>query len=93
VLCLRFPPNHADTPQGAEAADSVITAPEVRARYTEMVRRKTLSPCGSRDENDRYRNAHVSIHEDELTVAGMDIGEEVFVRVRDERIVVERADR
>jgi len=56
-----------------------------------MVRRKTLSPCGPRDE-DGYSNAHVNLHEDELTVAGMEIGEKVFVSVREEGIVIRRAD-
>ncbi len=56
-----------------------------------MVRRKTLSPCGPRDE-DGYSNAHLNLHEDELTVAGMEIGEEVFVSVREEGILIRRAD-
>ncbi|GAB3018347.1 hypothetical protein [Natronobiforma cellulositropha] len=58
-----------------------------------MVRRKTLSPCGPKDKDDNYRNAHVNLHEDELTVAGMEIGERVLVRVRDNRIVIQRTDR
>ena len=57
-----------------------------------MVRRKKLSPCGPKDDDDNYRNAHVNIHEDELTVAGMEIGEKVLVRVRDNRIVIQRTD-
>lgn len=57
-----------------------------------MVRRKKLSPCGPKDDDDNYRNAHVNLHEDELVVAGMDIGERVLVKVRDERIIIERTD-
>ena len=57
-----------------------------------MVRKKTLSPCGPRDENDNYRNAHINIHEDELTVAGLEIGEQVLVRVRENRIIIQEAD-
>lgn len=57
-----------------------------------MVRRKKLSPCGPKDDDDNYRNAHLNIHKDELTVAGLEIGERVLVRVRDEQIIVERSD-
>ena len=57
-----------------------------------MVRRKTLSPSGAKDTNDEYHNAHLNLHEDELTVAGLDIGEEVFVHVRENRIVIQKAD-
>jgi bifunctional DNA-binding transcriptional regulator/antitoxin component of YhaV-PrlF toxin-antitoxin module len=35
---------------------------------------------------------HVNLHEDELAVAGMDIGDEVFVRVRDGKIIIQKAD-
>jgi len=34
----------------------------------------------------------VNLHEDELAVAGMDIGDEVFVRVRDGKIIIQKAD-
>ncbi|QLC34052.1 hypothetical protein EFA46_007490 [Halarchaeum sp. CBA1220] len=57
-----------------------------------MVRKKTLSPSGAKGADGEYHNAHVNIHEDELLVAGLDIGEEVFVQTRDGRIVIQRAD-
>lgn len=57
-----------------------------------MVRKKTLSPSGAKDENGRYHNAHLNLHEDELTVAGMAIGDEVFVRVREDKIIIQRAN-
>ncbi|SHH41526.1 hypothetical protein SAMN05443636_2503 [Halobaculum gomorrense] len=57
-----------------------------------MVRKKTLSPSGAKDENGEYHNVHVNLHEDELAVAGMDIGDEVFVRVRDGKIIIQKAD-
>ena len=57
-----------------------------------MVRRKKLSPSGAKDDHGDYHNAHLNLHEDELTVAGLDVGEEVFVRVRENRIIVQKAD-
>jgi len=57
-----------------------------------MVRKKTLSPSGAKDENGEYHNVHVNLHEDELTVAGLDIGDEVFVRVREDKIIIQKAD-
>jgi hypothetical protein len=54
-----------------------------------MVRRKTLSPSGSTDDNGEYRNAHINLHQDELTVAGFDIGDEVYVRTEDDAIVIQ----
>ncbi|WP_348613602.1 hypothetical protein [Halobaculum rarum] len=57
-----------------------------------MVRKKTLSPSGAKDENGEYHNVHVNLHEDELAVAGMEIGDEVFVRVRDGKIIIQKAD-
>jgi hypothetical protein len=57
-----------------------------------MVRKKKLSPSGAKDENGEYHNVHVNLHEDELAVAGMDIGDEVFVRVRDGKIIIQKAD-
>jgi len=56
-----------------------------------MVRKKTLSPSGARDEDGDYHNAHVNLHEDELAVAGLDIGDEVFVRVREDTIIIQKA--
>ncbi|MEF8819710.1 MAG: type I toxin-antitoxin system SymE family toxin [Haloferacaceae archaeon] len=57
-----------------------------------MVRKKKLSPSGAKDENGEYHNVHVNLHEDELAVAGLDIGDEVFVRVRDGKIIIQKAD-
>jgi hypothetical protein len=56
-----------------------------------MVRKKKLSPSGAKDENGEYHNVHLNLHEDELTVAGMEIGDEVYVRVRDNKIVIQKA--
>ena len=44
-----------------------------------MARKKKLSPSGAKDESGDYHNVHLNIHEDELAVAGMNIGDEVFV--------------
>ena len=57
-----------------------------------MVRKKKLSPSGAKDDDGEYHNVHVNLHEDELAVAGMEIGDEVFVRVRDGKIIIQRAD-
>jgi formylmethanofuran dehydrogenase subunit D len=57
-----------------------------------MVRKKKLSPSGAKGEDGEYHNVHVNLHEDELAVAGMDIGDEVFVRVRDGKIIIQKAD-
>jgi hypothetical protein len=57
-----------------------------------MVRKKTLSPSGAKSEDGEYHNVHLNLHEDELAVAGMDIGDEVFVRVREDKIIIQRAD-
>jgi hypothetical protein len=57
-----------------------------------MVRRKTLSPSGTKDEHGDCHNVHLNLHEDELTVAGLDIGEEVFVHVRENKIIIQKAD-
>jgi len=57
-----------------------------------MVRKKTLSPSGAKDEDGEYHNVHLNLHEDELAVAGMEIGDEVFVRVRDGKIIIQRAE-
>jgi bifunctional DNA-binding transcriptional regulator/antitoxin component of YhaV-PrlF toxin-antitoxin module len=35
---------------------------------------------------------HINLHEDELAVAGMEIGDQVFVRVRDNKIIIKKAD-
>jgi hypothetical protein len=57
-----------------------------------MVRKKKLSPSGAKDENGEYHNVHLNLHEDELHVAGMDIGDEVYVRVREDKIIIQKAD-
>jgi hypothetical protein len=57
-----------------------------------MVRKKKLSPSGAKDEEGEYHNVHVNLHEDELAVAGMEIGDAVFVRVRDGKIIIQKAD-
>jgi hypothetical protein len=57
-----------------------------------MARKKKLSPSGAKDESGNYHNVHLNLHEDELAVAGMNIGEEVFVRVREDTIIVQKAD-
>ncbi|MFW5965642.1 MAG: hypothetical protein ACOCP3_02720 [Halodesulfurarchaeum sp.] len=57
-----------------------------------MVRKKTLSPSGAKGDDDVYHNAHVNLHEDELAVAGLEIGDEVFVRVREDKIIIQKAD-
>jgi len=57
-----------------------------------MVRKKKLSPSGAKNEKGEYHNVHINIHEDELAVAGMDIGDEVYVRVRDNKIIIQKAD-
>jgi hypothetical protein len=58
-----------------------------------MVRKKKLSPSGAKDEDGQYHNVHLNLHEDELAVAGMDIGDEVFVRVREDKIIIQKADK
>jgi len=52
---------------------------------------KKLSPSGAKDDDGEYHNVHVNLHEDELAVAGMEIGDEVFVRVRDGKIIIQKA--
>jgi len=56
-----------------------------------MVRKKKLSPSGAKGEDGEYHNAHVNL-EDELSVAGLGIGDEVFVRVREDKIIIQKAD-
>jgi len=57
-----------------------------------MVRKKKLSPSGAKDDAGEYHNAHINLHEDEMEVAGMAIGDEVFVRVREDKIIIQKAD-
>ncbi|MDY6780228.1 MAG: hypothetical protein SV760_06745 [Halobacteria archaeon] len=57
-----------------------------------MVRKKKLTPSGVKDDGGNYHNAHLSLHEDELNVAGMEIGDEVLVRVREGKIIIQKAD-
>lgn len=56
-----------------------------------MVRKKKLNPSGAKDENGQYNNAQINLHRDEIEAAGLEIGGEVFVRVRDGMIVVQQA--
>jgi len=65
---------------------------EARDKTSAMVRKKKLSPSGAKDEEGEYHNVHINLHEDELAVAGMQIGDEVFVRVRDNKIIIQKAD-
>lgn len=57
-----------------------------------MVRKKKLSPSGATDSDGKHNNAHLNLHRDELAVAGMDIGDDVFVMVREDKIVIQPAD-
>jgi len=49
-----------------------------------------LSPIGAKDEDGNYHNAHVNLHQDELDAAGLEIGDEVYVRVRSGKIIIEK---
>jgi len=57
-----------------------------------MVRKKKLSPSGAKGEDGEYHNVHLNLHEDELTVAGLEIGDDVFVRVREDKIIIQKAE-
>lgn len=57
-----------------------------------MVRKKRLSPSGGKTDDSEYRNVHINLHLDELRVAGMEIGEDVYVRVREGMLVIQKAD-
>ncbi|KXA93466.1 hypothetical protein AKJ64_00500 [candidate division MSBL1 archaeon SCGC-AAA259E17] len=57
-----------------------------------MVRKKKLSPSGTKDENGEFHNAHLSLNEDELEAAGFKIGDEVFVRVRENMLLIQKAE-
>lgn len=57
-----------------------------------MVRKKKLSPSGAKGEDGKYHNAHLSLNEDELKAAGFEIGDEVFVRVRENMLIIQRAE-
>lgn len=56
------------------------------------MRKKKLSPIGAKDEEGNYHNAHVNLHQDELDAAGLEIGEEIFVRVREGKIIIEKIE-
>ncbi len=56
-----------------------------------MVRKKKLNPSGSKGQDGRFHNAHLSLNEDELETAGMEIGDEVLVRVREDFIIIQKA--
>ena len=57
-----------------------------------MVKKKKLNPSGSKGADGKYHNAHLSLHEDELLAAGLDIGDEVFVRVRQDMLIIQKAE-
>jgi hypothetical protein len=57
-----------------------------------MVRKKKLSPSGAKGEDGEYHNVHLNLHEDELAVAGLEIGDDVFVRVREDKIIIQKAE-
>ncbi len=57
-----------------------------------MVRKKTLSPSGAKGSDGQYHNAHISLNEDELNAAGLSIGDEIYVRVRENMIIIQRAE-
>lgn len=57
-----------------------------------MARRKKLSPSGNKGPDGGYRNVRLDLHKDELYLAGMKIGEEVYVRVRSGKIIVHPVD-
>lgn len=57
-----------------------------------MVRKKKLSGSGAKGEDGKYHNAHLSLNEDELRAAGFEIGDEVFVRVRENMLIIQKAE-
>ncbi|MEA1994072.1 MAG: hypothetical protein U9N35_06745 [Euryarchaeota archaeon] len=57
-----------------------------------MVRKKKLNPSGERGKDGKYHNVHLSLNEDELRAAGLNIGDDVFVRVRGNIILIEKAE-
>ncbi len=56
-----------------------------------MVRKKKLNPSGSRGNDGEFHNAHLSLNEDELEAAGLEVGDEVLVRVREDMIIIQKA--
>jgi len=48
-----------------------------------MVRQKTLTACGPRDGDGHHNNAHISLNREEFEAVGLDVGDEVQVRVVD----------
>ena len=56
-----------------------------------MVRKKKLNPSGEKGKDGKYHNVHLSLNEDELNAAGLAIGDEVFVRVRGDMILIQKA--
>ncbi len=56
-----------------------------------MVRKKKLNPSGSKGKDGEFHNAHLSLNEDELEAAGLEVGDEVFVRVREDMIIIQKA--
>ena len=84
-------PRAHPSPAGARTVHLCVSCCEPPLRNP-MVRKKKLSPSGAKDDDGEYHNVHVNLHEDELAVAGMEIGDEVFVRVRDSKIIIQKAD-
>jgi len=50
-----------------------------------------LNPSGSRGNDGEFHNAHLSLNEDELEAAGLEVGDEVLVRVREDMIIIQKA--
>lgn len=57
-----------------------------------MVRKKKLNPSGPKGNDGKYHNVHLSLNEDELKAAGLEVGDEVFIRVRQDMIIVQKAE-
>lgn len=60
-----------------------------RTTQNTVVRKKKLSPTGAKNQHGEYRNAHLNLTEAEFLVAGLAIGNEVIVRVRESRIILQ----
>jgi hypothetical protein len=54
-----------------------------------MVRQKTLVPRSLPSDGDEPRNAHLSLHIDELHFAGLEIGDKAVVKTADDKIRIE----
>jgi hypothetical protein len=58
-----------------------------------MVRKGKPGPSGAKDDRSEYHSVHLNLNEGELAVAGIDIGDMGFVRVREDEVISRRADR